>query len=110
MKTFLLGCLIPVWVWAGERSGTVQSTRLYTPPDPNATGGLRASIAVPNKPIVQVFALPVEDTTKVYRGVVGADGHSLVVRGLPVWKYGLLVLYEDGFFINNSLIVFSESE
>ncbi len=98
MRILLLTLLIPGLALAGERSGTVQSTRLYTPPDPNATGGIRATVKFPDKPLAQVFALPPQDVTRVYRGAVGADGRSFTFHGLPVGKYDLVVLYEDGFY------------
>ncbi len=98
MKVLSILILVASVGLAGEQSGTVQSTRLYTPPDPNARGGIRATVRMPKGTIEQAFALPVQDPTKVYRGEVGGDGRSVAVRGLPVGKYDLMLLYEDGFY------------
>jgi hypothetical protein len=83
---------------AGETSGTVQSTRLYTAPDPAAPGGLRATLSHPATPLLQVFALPPADTAKVYKGAVTGDGRSFSFQGLPVDRYDLVLLYEDAVY------------
>lgn len=79
-------------------TGTVQSTHLYTPPDPQATGGLRGRLETPAKPAQAVFALPVDNWALVYRATLAADGRSFAFSGLPVGRYSLVVLYDDRFF------------
>jgi hypothetical protein len=85
-------------VWAGQSSGTVQSTRLYTPPDPAAHGGIHATLVAPKAPLQAVFAMPPQDTSKVYKGEVIAGGKEFLFRGLPVGKYDLMLVYEDSFY------------
>jgi hypothetical protein len=85
-------------LFAGEASGTVQSTRLYTPPDPGAHGGIRAQLLLPNQPLLDAFAMPTHDYLKVYRGQVTAEGNGFHFSGLPVGKYDLMLLYEDSFY------------
>ena len=83
---------------AGEFSGTVQSTRLYTRPDPSAGGGIRARIVSPAHPILKVFAVPADDPKRVYLGQVASEGREVRFQGLPVGKYDLMVLYDTEFY------------
>lgn len=80
---------------AGTATKTVQSTRLYTAPDPSATGGIQGRIrgASPGG----VYALPQLDQTRVYRAELGPDGQAFVFSGLPVGKYDLVVVGKSGF-------------
>lgn len=80
----------------GTYTDTEQSSRLYTKPDPAATGGIRLHIASRPGAPSGVFAVSQLDQTKVYRaGVSGADASF---TGLPVGKYDLVVVYDDAFF------------
>jgi len=80
-------------------TGTVQSSKLYTDPDPAAGGGVEGEIIAPNQAIVAIFATPQEAWEKVYRGeVVGDDGRSFRFSGLPIGKYDLMVVYGNRFF------------
>jgi hypothetical protein len=82
---------------AGPASGTVQSTRLYTPPDARAGGGIHGAIAQPRTEITGAFAVNSNDPAKVYRGKVAEDGRGFSFSGLPVGKYDLMILYPDAF-------------
>lgn len=71
--------------------------RLYTRPDPNATGGLQGSVALsPSSQLWAVFAMPRGDPSRVYAAEV--TGSDFVLRGLPVGRYDLMVLYNDAFY------------
>lgn len=82
----------------GEHTGTVQSTRLYTPFDPSAGGGISARIVNPQKPIVAVFAMPSDNPKFVYKGSIIGSSREIRFKGLPVGKYDLMILYEDEFY------------
>ena len=85
-------------VSGGEYTKTTTSTRLYTPADPAAQGGIQGTIAMPTKPILGIFAVAQQDQGLVYRGVVGKYGASFTFTNLPVGKYDLLVQYPDDFY------------
>jgi hypothetical protein len=93
---------LAVWpaapAWAGEQTGTRQSTRLYTAPDPDAGGGIRARVMRPDKPLRQGFAVPSENPRRVYQGRVSSGGTHIVFEGLPVARYDLMLLYDDEFY------------
>jgi len=93
-----LAVFLPPAVHAGKASGTVQSTRLYTKPDPQARGGLTANISLPRERVLDVFAMLATDPVKLYKGQVTDDGNGFRFKGLPVGKYDLVVLYEDRFY------------
>lgn len=83
---------------AGEFTKTKQSSRLYTQPDPTATGGIRGKVGHPDQPIEGAFAVAQFEPARVYAGRVGADGRSFEFTGLPTGKYDLMLLY-GSFFI-----------
>lgn len=66
--------------------------RIYTAPDPAATGAIRGSVNV-----ILAQALAVEhDRTRVYRGTLGEGGKAFSFGGLPVGKYDLVLVTADG--------------
>lgn len=71
--------------------------RLYTQPDPNASGGITGVAAVSSDVPKGVFALPRGDPSKVYSARIEPD-RSFHFNGLPVGRYDLVILYEDGFY------------
>ena len=91
-------CMGPLAAWAGKGTGTEQSTKLYTPPDPASGGGIEGRIAAPDKAIAGIFAMPQDDYKRVYRGDTDGDGRAFHFAGLPPGKYDLVVLYPDGFY------------
>ena len=94
----LLGAMMATAVFAGQITGTAQSSRLYTAPDPSASGGIHARVAAPDKPASDVFAVSQQDYLKVYRGTLSEKGREIAFNGLPVGKYDLLVVYPDEFY------------
>jgi hypothetical protein len=78
-------------------TGTQQSSRLYTPPDPSATGGIAGRLAPADQPLLRVLALPTDDPASVYQGEVAADGRAFSFQGLPVAKYDLVLVLADEF-------------
>ncbi len=90
---------LTVWVSAADKhagTGTVQSSHLYTEPDPSAGGGIRGRLEAPTA--VAVFALPVDDWRLVYRGTMESDGRSFAFTGLPVGRYDLVVLCSNAVY------------
>lgn len=76
-----------------------ERVRLYTPPDPSATGGIKGSIARPAKPILQILAMPPDDPALVYQGQIsGADRREFMFQNLPMARYNLFVIYDDEFY------------
>ena len=76
-----------------------ERTRLYTPPDNSAAGGIKGRIAQPVKPIEQILAMPPDEPKKVYKGLIsGDDKQSFFFGNLPMAKYNLFVVYEDEFY------------
>ena len=78
-------------------TGTVQSSRLYTPPDPSARGGLRGKVVMTTAPLLYAFALPTDEPSRVYKGTVQGEGREFVFQGLPTARYDLVLVFEDGF-------------
>ncbi len=73
--------------------------RLYTAPDPAASGGIEGSIAYPSDPIEQILAIPPDEPRFVYKGTVsGSDRRNFQFSGLPMRKYDLVVIYKNRLF------------
>lgn len=84
---------------ADEAAGDEKMDRLYTVPDPGSQGGIRGKVAVPDRPIEKVLAIPADDPSKVYQGEVpDSDSSSFLFSGLPMDRYDLVVIYEDAFY------------
>ena len=79
-------------------TGTLQSTHLYTPPDPGAPGGIHGEIVSALGPLLRIFAMPQGNWRQVYNGTVLWDGREFRFSGLPADKYDLLVVYPADFF------------
>jgi len=90
--------LLTVTVAADEKSGTVQSSRLYSAPDSAAAGGIRGRLVLPNAPLRGAFAMLTHNPRQLYRAELLGDGKEFLFRGLAVGKYDLMLLYEDGFY------------
>ena len=66
--------------------------RIYTAPDPAATGGIRGTVN-----IVVTHALAVNhDHVEVYRGEMSNGGKTFAFSHLPVGKYDLVLVTADG--------------
>jgi len=61
----------------GSVTGTKQSTRLYTAPDPAATGGIAFRLPATCEPVEAAIAVPVMSRELAYNGQVSADGRSV---------------------------------
>jgi hypothetical protein len=81
---------------AGEYTGTEQSTRLYTKPDPSAGGGLKGKVQYPEAGLRMAFAVNSYDYKQVFKGT--ANGSEFSFTGLPVGKYDLVLVYANGFY------------
>lgn len=92
---------------AGKYTGTRVSTRLYTPLDSSASGGIQATVK--GKPVLQSFAISASNRKHVYQGEVSEDGKSFVFAGLPVDKYDLLLLCKNKFYEGITLFKQSDS-
>ncbi len=88
---------------AGSVTGTKQSTRLYTEPDPAATGGIAFTLPATSEPVEAAIAVPVMSREHAYNGQVAADGRSVRFTGLPVNRYDLVLVY-DGRIVEGALL------
>ena len=75
-----------------------KTTRLYTPPDPNAKGGIHFVLDHPAEPLVAAFAIPQSDQMLVYRAEVNPNGSEATFTGLPIAKYDLILQFHSGFY------------
>lgn len=83
---------------AGKITGTEQSTRLYTKPDPAASGGIRAKLVASTMPVQQAFAIDNGNPKLVYKGAVAEDGQAISFASLPTAIYDLLLVAPDRFY------------
>jgi len=74
--------------------------RLYTPPDPSATGGCKGIIILPSKPLETVLAIPPDNPDLVYEAKITeeSDHRGFLFENLPMARYDLVVVYADEFF------------
>jgi len=86
-----------------QPTGTQQSSKLYTDPDPGSNGGIQGEIIAPDQSIVAIFATPQEAWEKVYKGEVLGEGRAFRFTGLPVGKYDLMVVFGNRFYEGLSL-------
>lgn len=94
---------------AGSYTGTEQSTRLYTAPDPSAGGGIHARVTNSPAPIIHAFAMPNDGSLHLYKGQVEAEGSEISFSGLPVAKYDLLLVTSNSFIEGFTLTIDPES-
>ena len=86
------------WGASGE-DGLKERHRLYTMPDPSASGGITGVITKPAKPILEVLAMPPDEPELVYEGLItGSNRQGFLFKNLPMAKYDLFVIYENEFF------------
>ncbi|MEI8138491.1 MAG: hypothetical protein WCI03_01340 [bacterium] len=92
------GVMLMAWVVSGAEP-LKERHRLYTPPDPTASGGIIGVITTPAKPILQVLAMPPDEPQLVYEGqITGSNQQGFLFENLPMAKYDLFVIYEDEFY------------
>jgi len=76
-----------------------ERSRLYTKPDPTATGGIEGRVDHPSESIEQILAIPPDEPRFVYKGTIwGSDGRDFKFSGLPMRKYDLVVIFKNSFF------------
>ena len=93
----LVLCVISFLIATQE--APAERDRLYTQPDPSASGGIRGHISRPVSPILQILAIAPDEPRLVYEGMVsGSDSRGFTFTGLPMRKYDLFVIYEDSFY------------
>jgi hypothetical protein len=79
--------------------GVAERYRLYTKPDPEATGGIKGTITTPRTAILQILAMPPDEPRFVYEGkITGKEKNEFIFTGLPMAKYDLLVIYDTRFY------------
>ena len=82
----------------GEGSSAARH-RLYTQPDPASTGGIKAVIDGPDRPIKTVLALPPDKPDLVYEGrITDPERRGILFENLPTSKYDLVVIYSNEFY------------
>lgn len=94
---------------AGKLTQTKQSSRLYTPKDPAAKGGIHGLIKEHKQLLREVFAVPSDNPELVYRGTVAAGGNEFSFTGLPVAKYDLMLVCPTHFFEGFKLTLEADS-
>ncbi len=82
---------------AGPVTGTKQSTRLYTAPDPSARGGISLRLPASAPALVAAVAVPALSREQAYLGRLAPDGRSVEFTGLPTDRYDLLLVFDDWF-------------
>lgn len=99
--TFLIWAALAAAVCPAEQpkghTGTEQSTRLYTPSDAGAGGGIQFRVNRTTKNLIAAFAVPQFAPKSVYKGSV-AGGDRVSFSGLPTAKYDLLLVFEDSYY------------
>ena len=97
-------CLILLALATATATAAPERYRLYTKPDPEATGGITGSIGNPRRPIEQILAIPPDEPRLVYEGTVsGGARRDFAFAGLPMRKYDLVVIYKDRLYEGLSL-------
>ena len=100
-KTLLPLCallLLAAGLPAGNVTGTKQSSKLYTPSDPDAPGGFHARLVACPAPVQQAFAINNGNPKLVYQGTVSEDGKEIRFAGLPAASYDLMLVAPDCFY------------
>jgi hypothetical protein len=76
-----------------------ERTKLYNEPDPASPGGIRGRITKPDKPLLQVLAIPPDAPRMVYQAeITGPEKRAFQFQGLPMRRYDLIVVFDDSFF------------
>lgn len=101
MKTLpqivLVGCLLVGWTT--PKAFSQERHRLYTKTDPADKGGIKGVIDSPQKPILEILAMPPEEPRFVYEGkITGSDKRGFLFESLPMAVYDLFVIYDDSFY------------
>ena len=77
----------------------LERSKLYTKPDPQASGGIKGSIGKPDLPIEQILAIPADAPEKVYKGeLIDSDRRGFEFTGLPMRKYDLIVIFKNSLY------------
>lgn len=101
MKVWLLTGLCVAWMTGAVSAADTRPERhrLYTPTDPDSSGGIAGTIAKPGKPILQILAMPPDHPEHVYEGkITGSNRQGFRFENLPTARYDLFVIYENEFY------------
>ncbi len=96
-RVLALAGLLCVVARSGPVTGTKQSTRLYTPPDSSAPGGIMFQVPERVAPVRAAVAVPALSREKAYAGQISDDGRRVVFHGLPTDRYDLLLVFDRWF-------------
>lgn len=93
----LITCMTLLLPWIGVATDEeLEHKRLYTNPDPMATGGLEGRITSPSGPVRQILAVSAAHPERVYRGTFLDEGRrQFRFEGLPMDRYDLVVIFEN---------------
>jgi len=90
---------IPVALTLAVAPALAERDRLYSKPEAGSNGGMRGEIINPRAPIEQILAIPPDEPRLVYKGeVTEPNRRGFLLRGLPMRKYDLVVIYRNRFF------------
>lgn len=82
-----------------ETSNEQERSRLYTKPDPSATGGIRGVVTNIEEPISQALAVNQDEPGMVYKAeVFGPNKREFSFNGLPSQKYDIILIFKSRFF------------
>jgi len=95
---FLLCMSFALFAQGTEEHERIEHARLYTQPDPEASGGIKGSIASPEGRIRQILAIPRSSQNHAYRGELDSARRSFTFEGLPMDHYDLVVFFDTKVF------------
>lgn len=92
-------CMLPVTqIKATDDDPPMREKYLYTQPDPDAVGGLRATVAHPAERLVTALAIPPNEPRLVYQATITDEGRGFAFHGLPIARYDLVLVFEQAFY------------
>ena len=109
-ERLLYACLVltAANAFAGKFTGTKTSSKLYTPPDSSAGGGIVAVIAAPSRsPLAAIAVAPDNPRKRCYAGEI--SGKRISFHGMAPDKYALFILYPDTFYEGITLVRSSQA-
>lgn len=83
-----------------KAGGEYKANLLYTPPSPDAQGGLHL---VSSLPLEMALAIPENNQEHVYKGTLGPDNKDVTFSNIPVSRYDLVLVTTDHLYEGISL-------